>query len=254
MSRAIDELAALTADLRAHLEWEVMLGANVLPREKVDRTPGPPIRSGRPSRRAPQSPRVAPKNAPSRGSLPDAAPTPLAPAQAPEPPTPAPGPVELSSKWAKVMQRPSTHTLAGPLDARLVVIRGSGSSTEAETMLTKMLANVLGIDRGDALIVDIARDGRDFSAIGNGVRSALVGRSPSIVIVLGVHAAKAMFGEATVLGESRGSWHTLHWDGGSAPTRVSHHPEAILAMHGRGNSEARREAFDDLKAVRARLD
>ena len=121
-------------------------------------------------------------------------------------------------------------------------------------MLTKMLANVLGVDRGDALIVDIARDGRDLSAIGDGVRSALVGRSPSIVIVLGVHAAKAMLGEATVLRESRGSWHTLHWDGGSAPTRVSHHPEAILAMLGRGNSEARREAFDDLKAVRARLD
>ena len=121
-------------------------------------------------------------------------------------------------------------------------------------MLTKMLANVLGIDRGDALIVDIARDGRDFSAIGNGVRSALVGRSPSIVIVLGVHAAKAMLGEATVLGESRGSWHTIRWEGGSAPMRVSHHPEAILAMQGRGNSEARREAFEDLKAVRARLD
>ena len=121
-------------------------------------------------------------------------------------------------------------------------------------MLTKMLANVLGVKRANAWVVDIARDGRDPSAIGRGVRSALIGRTPSIVLVLGVHATKAMLGEAAVLGASRGSWHTLEWEGGSAPMRVSHHPEAIIAMHGRGNSDARREAFDDLKAVRARLD
>jgi len=93
------------------------------------------------------------------------------------------------------MQRPSTHTSEGPSDARLVVIRGAGSSIEAETMLNKMLANVLGVERADAWVVDIARDGRELSAIGHGVRSALMGRSPSVVVVLGVHATKAMLGE-----------------------------------------------------------
>ena len=254
MSRAIDELAALTADLRAHLEWGRMLGSDAFPRETVERTPGPPIRPVRQSRQPSLSPTDELKNGPTPGAAVNPAPIPPARTRTPESSTLPRGSVELSSKWSKVMQRPSTHTTEGPPDASLVVIRGAGSSTDAETMLTKMLANVLGVERTDAWVVDIARDGRDRLDIGRGVRAALVGRSPAIVVVLGVHATKAMLGGAAELGDSRGAWHTLHWDGGSAPMRVTHHPEAILAMHGRGHSDARREAFDDLKAVRARLD
>jgi hypothetical protein len=35
--------------------------------------------------------------------------------------------------------------------------------------------------------------------------------------------------------------------------RVTHHPEAIIAMAARGQTDAKHEAFDDLKAIRERL-
>ena len=84
------------------------------------------------------------------------------------------------------------------------------------------------------------------------VRRAAVdalGTSPEAVIVMGTFAARAMLGEDATVPGARGRWATLKWEGGSAKARVTHHPEGILALAARGESGAKREAFEDLKAV-----
>lgn len=263
MSEAIDELAELTADLRAHLEWGSMLGADVLPRERVERRPplrAAPQRSGIGRRRAiergraqskpaPVEPTSAPPAAPQSTSAPAAMTTDTETSDARTPTAAA----SLSSKWEKVLRAPSTHSSVGPATAALVIVRGAGSSPEAETMLTNMIERVIALSRADVRIIDIVRDGRSAEVVGRGILGELRSTQPQAVLVLGVHAARALLGAESDVGEARGAWHTLTWDGGSAPMRVTHHPEAIRALSARGNTDARRDAFEDLKAVRARL-
>ena len=151
------------------------------------------------------------------------------------------------------MDGPPTHTMSGPDDARLVILRGSGSSPEAEAMLSRMLENVICVRRDDVAIYDLARDGRQPSVIGLGVVDALSGRSPQVVIVMGTFAARAMLGAEATVDAARGRWATLKWAGGSAQARVTHHPEAIIALAARGGAGAKRETFEDLKAVASML-
>jgi hypothetical protein len=134
-----------------------------------------------------------------------------------------------------------------------MVVRGAGSSPEAEAMLERMLTNVLGLDRTAIATVDLVRDGRSPQEIGVGFRSILAEYRPQQVLVLGGFAVSAVFGESASLAEARGDWHALKWEGGEAPMRVTHHPEAILALAARGQNDPKREAFVDLKAVRDRL-
>ena len=134
-----------------------------------------------------------------------------------------------------------------------MVVRGAGSSQEAEAMLERMLTNVLGLKRTAIAMVDLVRDGRSPQEIGAGFRSILADYRPQRVLVMGSFALSAVFGESASMAEARGAWHALKWDGGEAPMRVTHHPEAILALAARGQSEPKREAFVDLKAVSVRL-
>jgi hypothetical protein len=134
-----------------------------------------------------------------------------------------------------------------------MVVRGAGSSPEAEAMLERMLTNVLGLDRTAIAMVDLVRDGRSPQEIGVGFRSILAEYRPQQVLVMGGFALSAIFGESAILAEARGDWHSLKWAGGEAPMRVTHHPEAILSLAARGQHDPKREAFVDLKAVRVRL-
>ena len=247
MSNALDEVAEMVADLQATLEWSSMLGSEVLPRERFERVPGPPIRkpaqSTRPRRKAvvPERPAVASTPEPRvRREVQDA---PVKPKTAPS----------LSSKWTRVMAAPSTHTVQGPSDARVMIVRGAGSSADAEAMLDRMIENVLGVRRDSILIVDLARDDRSVEEIGRGVLSALRGYSPDIIVAMGLHAARALMGQGSTIAAARGAWHPVQRSGGEASMRVTHHPDALLAMQQRGQTGAKRETFEDLKAVKERL-
>ena len=134
-----------------------------------------------------------------------------------------------------------------------MIVRGAGSSPEAETMLERMITNVLGLQRSGVTMVDLVRDGRSSQEIGGGFRGILNEYRPQHVLVMGSFAVGAIFGEAATLAEARGDWHALKWSSGEAPMRVTHHPEAILALGARGQSDPKREAFADLQVVRARL-
>lgn len=268
MSEAIDELAELVADLRAHLEWGSMLGADALPRERVEprapRTRLPPPRSGAGRRQGSQRGRSMPNQAPIRSKprqdpvrsvepqAKAASSSPNAMA-APSPDASGSSGAPLSSKWEQVLRAPSTHSSVGPAEAALVIVRGAGSSTEAETMLTNMIERVLNMKRAGVRIFDIARDGRSAEVIGRGILNELRQTKPKAVLVLGIHAAGALLGDGSTVADVRGTWHVLQWEGGEAPMRVTHHPEAIRALAARGSTDARRDAFEDLKAVRDRL-
>lgn len=258
MSNALDEVAEMVADLQATLEWSTMLGTEVLPRERFERVSGPPIQipSKRmaPSQDSAPAPRAAPRAAPERVA--PSAPVPSAvPHVQPDPQTQSVKPKaspSLSSKWTQVMATPSTHSVQGPSDARLMIVRGAGSSADAEVMLDRMLENVLGIRRDSVLTVDLARDDRNIEEIGRGVLNALRGYSPDTIVAMGLHAVRALMGSDSTVKDARGVWHQIQWMGGEAAMRVTHHPDALLAMQQRGQTGAKRETFEDLKAVKER--
>ena len=261
MSEVYDELAQLSADIRATLEWARLTGAEVLPREKLVRLVAVPITG--PAVRPQQTPAPTPSHPPRARPAPavQSARAPVTPARVDSPADQAPRPVaderprrmKASSKWSALMDGPPTHTVTGPKDARLVILRGAGSSPDAEEMLSRMLENVLHIQRREVTIYDLARDGREPSVIGLGVVDALSGSAPQAVIVMGTFAARAMLGDDATVGAARGRWATLKWSSGSARARVTHHPEAIIALAARGEAGAKREAFEDLKAVMTAL-
>jgi len=246
MSNALDEVAELVADLHASLEWSTMLGAEVLPRERFERVSGPPIQKA-PKRSTPRRTATSPHRA--------APPTP-APRVEAEPQAPSVKPKttpSLSSKWTRVMATPSTHSAQGPSDARLMIVRGAGSSSDAEVMLDRMMENVLGMRRDAVLIVDLARDDRSVEDIGRGLLNALRGYSPDTIVAMGLHALRALMGSESTMPDAQGTWHQIEWIGGEASVRVTHHPDALLAMQQRGQTGAKRETFEDLKAVKERL-
>jgi hypothetical protein len=159
----------------------------------------------------------------------------------------------LSSKWAKVMEGPSTHTVTGPKRAKLMVVRGAGSSSDAESMLERMMTNVVGLGRGEVTMVDVVRADHSRDELVKGLRGLLQEYTPALVLVMGVHAVRSLVSESGSVDSARGDWLTAMWPGGECPMRVTHHPEAIIAMAARGQTDAKREAFDDLKAIRERL-
>ena len=258
VTSAHDELASLAADIRAALEWQSLLGAEVLPREAVEPLVAVPIQpSSTPEQRRVSLSRDSTASSPRRTPLRETQTSKAvgdfaAPARPPrddEPADDALRRVKASSKWAALMEGPPTHAVSGPPDARLVILRGGGSSIEAESMLDRMLVNVLRVERSQVLVFDLARDHRGPSVIGNGVIDALAATSAEVVVVMGTFAASAILDENATVAGARGRWATIRWAGGSAKARVTHHPEAILALAARGKTEAKRETFEDLKAV-----
>ena len=253
MSNAMDELAALTADLRAWLSWQEMLGSQALPRESV---PPLPEVEAQPVSRSPMPSKMSGNRQVVRKSPP---PAPQAPVK-PQPVEPtvtkqpaATGRPLLSDKWKVLMESPTTHQVTGPSDARLTIVRGSGSSADAESMLERMLENVVGVKRADVRVIDLIRDTRAPNEIGQGFRAALSELKPELMLVMGTYAVRALYGEEHAVTDVRGAWTDLAYEGGTVALRVTHHPEAILALAARGQSAPKREAFEDLKALGQRL-
>ena len=250
MSQVYDELAALSADLHAWLDWAQLTGQQALPRERVERLSAEALAAPRdaPAGRERQ---IRPRVSPARPAAPPAQSTPSALPSKVQ--SPSEKRASASAKWTALMDAPATHTTSGPVDAPLLVIRGSGSSDTAEQMLDRMLENVVGTSRAGVAIVDLIRDGRSPQDIGAGVKLALDGFSPQVVLLMGTFAAQALFSGEDTVSSSRGEWRTLSWGGGQADTRVTHHPEAILALAARGEHTPKRETFEDLQAIAARL-
>ena len=94
---------------------------------------------------------------------------------------------------------------------------------------------------------------RAVGTIGEGFRRALPELNPGLIIVMGQFAVQALFGEEATLDGLRGKWLHLEHEGASTALRVTHHPEAILLLAARGQTETKREAFVDLKAVGQRI-
>ena len=115
------------------------------------------------------------------------------------------------------------------------------------------MVNVLGLQRSDVCIVDLNRDTRSATEIGKGLRRALPGLNPSLVLVMGRFAVEALFGPDVSVEQLRQQWQVLEYEGGRVDLRVTHHPEAILLLGARGQSAPKMEAFHDLKAVSERL-
>jgi uracil-DNA glycosylase len=116
-----------------------------------------------------------------------------------------------------------------------------------------MITNVLGIERSAVLVVDLARDARPVETIGNGLVGALGQLRPANILIMGSFGARALLGPDQDVAQSRGKWLELCWDDGACPVRVTHHPEAILALEAKGQMAPKRETFEDLKAVAAVL-
>jgi len=246
MSQVHHELAALTADLQAWLEWAQLTGSEVLPRERVEPLKAAPIAAS-------STPRPKPAVDPSQPVATqatranEAAPVPSE--LKPTPPVSARA-SKTSARWQALMDAPTTHTVAGPRDARLLIIRGAGSSSDAEVMLDRMLTNVLKLGRQQVAVVDLVRDSRSPADIGAGLRADLSTFSPQVALVMGTFAAKALLGEEASVPAQRGRWQSIE---GIGELRVTHHPDGLIALAARGNGEAKRETFEDLKALAERL-
>ena len=65
--------------------------------------------------------------------------------------------MKASSKWSALMDGPPTHTVMVQGMHKLVILGGPGSSPDAEEMLSRMLENVLHIQRQEVAIYDLAK-------------------------------------------------------------------------------------------------
>ena len=256
MSEALDELADLTADLKAWLEWEQCLGAVSWPREKVPRSEvlAAPQRAMAPEATPPQvaRPRPAPP-APYRPAKPEPKPAPKAAATPAEPRVAPATAAAARSEWAEYAKPPALAKGAGPTGASLALIWTEGASPEAEQMLNRMLEGVLKLHRDDIAVVTLARV-RDEP--GN-FRAALVAEldrlRPGLLLVMGTLGTRALLGGTAEPAECRMDWHVLEGDSHMWAARITHHPEHIRVRAASGDQAPRREAFEDLQAVATRL-
>ena len=258
-----DEYAALSADVQALLEWEQALGSSVLPFEAVPRSERPRTAAARPQRspavRTPQRnmpaanrPKASTQSAPKIEQ-------PVVAQKAIVKPAPPRTKVDsttgaLSSSWDSYMSGGGTaYKMVGPLRARLMIVRGGGSSAEAESMLDKMIENVLKIERAEVAVVDLVRDSRSAQVVGDELRRDLTNLRPALILIMGTFSSQALLGGEGSVADGRGEWVDVEWNGGGAPARVTHHPEALLAMAARGQHGAKRDTFTDLQEVAARI-
>lgn len=74
---------------------------------------------------------------------------------------------------------------------------------------------------------------------------------PRVILALGAPAAKSFMGEKFSISRQRGQW----FDGpAGTPIMATFHPAYILRMTGGAMTEVKKLVWNDLKAVRARLD
>jgi len=74
---------------------------------------------------------------------------------------------------------------------------------------------------------------------------------PRVILALGAPAAKSFMGERFAISKQRGQW----FDGpGGTPIMATFHPAYILRMTGGAMTEVKKLVWNDLKAVRTRID
>jgi DNA polymerase len=74
---------------------------------------------------------------------------------------------------------------------------------------------------------------------------------PRVILALGAPAAKSFMGERFSISKQRGQW----FDGpGGTPIMATFHPAYILRMTGGAMTEVKKLVWNDLKAVRTRID
>ncbi len=74
---------------------------------------------------------------------------------------------------------------------------------------------------------------------------------PRVILALGAPAAKSFMGERFAISKQRGQW----FDGpGGTPIMATFHPAYILRMTGGAMAEVKKLVWNDLKAVRTRID
>jgi DNA polymerase len=74
---------------------------------------------------------------------------------------------------------------------------------------------------------------------------------PRVILALGAPAAKSFIGERFSISKQRGQW----FEGpGATPIMATFHPAYILRMTGGAMTEVKKLVWNDLKAVRTRLD
>lgn len=124
----------------------------------------------------------------------------------------------------------------------------------AGQVLDKMLVNVLGLSRGQVYLSGVVkcRPPVDRDPLPSEIAQCLPflerqiqAIQPRAILVLGSVAYRGLFGASAAIAEVRGRWHAL----GGTPVMPTFHPAHLIEHPG-----DKRATFQDLKALRARLD
>jgi hypothetical protein len=272
MSDALDELAELSADLKAWLEWEQCLGGVSWPRERVERTRPETRRAAEPA--GPRASRPAAPQPAVRPAAPQPAVRPAAPRPQPPVPSPAAGAQAIvepsaspepaapknpaaaaatAARWAEYAKPKPLATSSGPVSAPLALVWTEGASPEAEAMLDRMLQGVLRVARQDIAVVTLARVREEPSRFRAALLAELDRLKPGLLLVMGTLGTRAILGTAADPAEARSDWHVLEGAAHMWAVKITHHPEHIRIKAASGDRAPRREAFEDLQAVAGRL-
>jgi uracil-DNA glycosylase family 4 len=171
-----------------------------------------------------------------------------------------------------------THSVFGegdPCAAVMVVGEGPGETEDrlgrpfvgrAGELLEKMLA-AIGLAREDVFICNTVKcrptvddgkrlrnrapDPQEMQNCRPYLEEQIDIIRPRIILALGAPAAKSFMGEKFAISRQRGQW----FEGpGGIPVIATFHPAYILRQTGGELTQMKRLVWDDLKAVRARLD
>lgn len=152
----------------------------------------------------------------------------------------------------------------GDPDAELVVVGEAPGYQEdlegepfvgpAGQMLDRMLENVIGLKREQVYILNVVKCRppknrnplpEELDACRPFLEGQLRAMRPRVLLVLGSVACRALLGGDSGVTRARGRWHTV----GGVAAMPTFHPAYLLRT-----PEDKRLTFDDLKAVKARLD
>lgn len=129
---------------------------------------------------------------------------------------------------------------------------------KAGQMLDRMVANVLGLERSEIYIANVVKcrppenrnpEPEEIAACQPFLRAQLEAVEPELILVLGRVAAQTLFQTSRGITRLRGEWRLLDLGGRKVPAMCTFHPAYLLRR-----PEEKRKTFQDLKAMRARLD
>ena len=157
------------------------------------------------------------------------------------------------AQWAEYTGPAPLARAAGPVSAPLALVWTEGASPEAEAMLDRMLEGVLKIHRQDIAVVTLARVRDEPANFRAALLTELDKLKPGLLLVMGTLGTRAILGGTAEPAECRVEWHVLEGTEHMWAVRITHHPEHIRLRSAAEDQGPRREAFEDLQAVAARL-